>query len=70
MRTRCTRIFILLSVFVLVSVVVVSGQRSRSAQHSEQHNMRLIGYHDLQGRSAYQPVIQEQEGRAYGMAGH
>jgi hypothetical protein len=32
--------------------------------------MRLVGYHDLQGRSAYQPVIQEQDGRWIAYVGH
>src|SRR6266849_10224133 len=29
----------------------------------ESENMRLLGYHDLQARSTYQPVIHEQFGR-------
>lgn len=29
----------------------------------EGRNMALVGYHDLQGRAAYQPVIQRQDGR-------
>ena len=29
----------------------------------EASNMRLVGYNDLQGRTAYQPVIQKQGSR-------
>ena len=32
--------------------------------------MRLVGYNDLQGRSAYQPVIHEQNGRWIAYIGH
>src|SRR3989441_9469782 len=33
-------------------------------------NMALLGHHDLQGRSAYQPVIHEQNGRWIAYVGH
>lgn len=33
-------------------------------------NMRLVGAHDLQGRSAYQPVIRAQDGRWIAYIGH
>ena len=36
----------------------------------EAHNMELAGYSDLQGRSAYQPVIQQQDGRWIAYIGH
>lgn len=29
-------------------------------QGAEMHNMRLVGFHDLQGRGSYQPVVQRQ----------
>ncbi len=32
--------------------------------------MRLVGYSDLQGRSAFQPVIVEQNGRWIAYVGH
>jgi hypothetical protein len=37
---------------------------------AEAHNMALAGYNDLQGRSAYQPVIQQQDGRWIAYVGH
>ena len=36
----------------------------------EQRNMRLVGMDDLQGRSAYQPVIHQQGGRFIAYVGH
>ena len=41
------------------------------AQHAASAaNMVLLGHHDLQGRSAYQPVIHEQNGRWIAYVGH
>ncbi|MGB5079127.1 MAG: hypothetical protein WBO23_00095, partial [Burkholderiales bacterium] len=37
---------------------------------AEKRNLELLGYHDLQGRSAYQPVIQRQGGRWIAYVGH
>jgi hypothetical protein len=37
---------------------------------AEQHDMRLVGAHDLQARSAYQPVIHQQGGRFIAYVGH
>jgi len=37
---------------------------------ADQHDMRLVGYSDLQGRSAYQPVIQRQGDRFIAYVGH
>ena len=36
----------------------------------EAANMRLVGYHDLQARSAYQPTIHQQDGRWIAYIGH
>ncbi|HEV7618681.1 MAG TPA: hypothetical protein VGO51_11330 [Burkholderiaceae bacterium] len=42
-----------------------------SAQHAEEaKNMELVGYSDLQARSAYQPTIQNQNGRWIAYVGH
>ncbi len=40
------------------------------AQQAEQRNMRLVGYDDLQARSAYQPVIARQGDRWIAYIGH
>jgi hypothetical protein len=42
-----------------------------AAQHGQEaNNMRLLGHHDLQARSAYWGVIQEQDGRWIAYVGH
>jgi len=41
-----------------------------AAQPAEQRNMSLVGQHDLQARSAYQPVIQRQGSRWIAYVGH
>ncbi len=40
------------------------------AQQPESRDMKLTGFHDLHGRGAYQPVIQEQGGRWIAYIGH
>src|SRR5438270_5066253 len=41
------------------------------AQHgASASNMALVGHHDLQGRSAYQPFIKESRGRWIAYVGH
>lgn len=41
-----------------------------TGQRAEQKDMRLVGYNDLQGRSAYQPIIQKQGDRWIVYIGH
>ena len=36
----------------------------------ESQDMRLVGYNDLQARSGYQPVIQQQSSRWIAYVGH
>ncbi len=48
----------------------MSSQWARAANTAEHRNMRLVGHHDLQGRSAYQPVIQQQGSRWIAYVGH
>jgi hypothetical protein len=47
---------------------VASGGAGTSA--AEAKDMALVGYHDLQARSAYQPVVREQSGRWIAYIGH
>ncbi|HSN39680.1 MAG TPA: hypothetical protein VLT92_05745 [Burkholderiales bacterium] len=42
----------------------------RAQQQAEKKDMELVGYNDLQARSAYQPVINEQNGRWIAYIGH
>src|SRR5471030_447909 len=39
------------------------GLLAQEQDQAEKLNMELVGYHDLQGRSAYQPVVHAQGGR-------
>jgi hypothetical protein len=67
--------------FALASVAVLSliagcqssGPRAAGeyrADRQEAHNMRLLSHHNLQARSAYQPVIHQQGDRWIAYVGH
>jgi hypothetical protein len=47
-----------------------SAQMQKVGDPPEANNMRLVGYSDLQGRSAYQPTIQHQGDRWIAYIGH
>src|SRR5215470_8032673 len=47
-----------------------TGSRPYRADQVESKNMQLVGYSDLQGRSAYQPVIHHQGNRWIAYVGH
>src|SRR5450759_488398 len=53
-----------------VTASAVLAQGSKPGQRAEAKNMKLVGYNDLQVRSAYQPVIVEQKGRWIAYIGH
>jgi len=55
--------------FALAALVApfTAGAQDNKA---EKRNMELVGYHDLQGRSAYQPIIHSQGGRWIAYVGH
>ena len=62
-----------LSAALLLATLGASrGLRAQSSglRPAEAHNMRLVGFHDLQGRSAYQPTLHEQGGRWIAYIGH
>jgi hypothetical protein len=52
----------------LLLFVAAAGVPAR--QQAEKKDLELAGYHDLQGRGAYQPVIAEQSGRWIAYIGH
>src|SRR5258708_12805050 len=55
----------------MVLATLVAFTPPGHAQHAaSSSNMVLLGHHDLQGRSAYQPVIHEQNGRCIAYVGH
>jgi len=47
-----------------------AAQAPPPAREAEQRDMRLVGHDDLQGRSAYQPVIHHQGTRWIAYVGH
>jgi hypothetical protein len=59
-----------------VRYIVLCGMLGATSMHAwpqhaaEARNMELVGYSDLQGRSAYQPTIREQNGRWIAYIGH
>jgi len=57
--------FCLTAAIVLSLCVVAFGQ-----QKAEKNNMDLVGYNDLQARSAYQPMIRKQGNRWIAYIGH
>jgi len=54
--------------FTVLAAALASG--GALAQKEEKRNMELVGHHDLQGRSAYQPVIHKQGRRWIAYVGH
>jgi hypothetical protein len=60
---------------LLVAALVVlpratSAQAPQLGDPPEARNMALVGTHDLQARSAYQPLVREQNGRWIAYIGH
>jgi len=48
----------------------VLGATVAAQQQAEKNNMELVGFHDLQGRSAYQPFVHKQGERWIAYIGH
>src|SRR5260221_7956466 len=61
MRYRCSTFAVLL---------VCGSAFAQTAEKPESHDMELVGYDDLQGRSAYQPLVHRQGGRWIAYIGH
>ncbi len=55
---------------VTAALVAVIVAFSGAAAAAESRDMALVGFHDLQGRGAYQPVIHRQDGRWIAYVGH
>ena len=51
-------------------VVPAAAQQQHIGDQPEALNMRLVGYNDLQARSAYQPTIHQQGDRYIAYIGH
>src|SRR5207253_3092988 len=62
-------------IVVYFAVVLLCGGGYSAAQTVpgralEARDMALVGFNDLQGRSAYQPIIQQQGGQFIAYIGH
>ena len=58
------------SLIAFVALAIGLGTITAAQQRSEQRDMALVGYSDLQARSAYQPVIHKQGDRWIAYVGH
>jgi hypothetical protein len=56
---------------MLFAIALAIAAFPASAQHrAESKNLELVGFNDLQARSAYQPVIENKNGRWIAYIGH
>ncbi len=53
-----------------ISVAATAAGPAANTTKPESNNMKLVGYSDLQGRTAYQPTIQKQGNRWIAYVGH
>src|SRR5262250_640676 len=53
-----------------IAILVLLSIAEAAQQKPEKNNMELVGYNDLQARSAYQPTIHKQGGRWFAYIGH
>jgi hypothetical protein len=61
---------IAIGIVILGAVSITPGVRLTAQQRPELHDMQLVGYNDLQARSAYQPIIHKQRDRWIAYIGH
>ncbi len=69
MRNRSVGVVVLGFVFAACAAVSVVAQ-NKTENKPESKNMELLGWNDLQGRSAYQPTIHHQGNRWIAYIGH
>jgi hypothetical protein len=65
-----TRQFLLIAGYLAAASAAQAQQSQKVGAPPEASNMKLAGYSDLQGRSAYQPTIQRQGDRWIAYIGH
>jgi hypothetical protein len=58
------------SLIAFVALAIGLGTITAAQQRAEQRDMALVGYNDLQARSAYQPLIKKQGDRWIAYIGH
>jgi hypothetical protein len=61
---------LLLASMIVLAAAPALAQQQKIGDPPEASNMRLVGYNDLQARSAYQPVIHKQGDRYIAYIGH
>jgi len=54
----------------VIAALLGASPMARAQHGASASNMALVGHHDLQGRSAYQPFIKESRGRWIAYIGH
>jgi len=66
MKNYCLSMHIVVVIIVFTFAPLAFAQDTENSipEHTEEsRNMSLLGYHDLQGRPAYQPVIEQHNGK-------
>jgi len=58
------------SLFIATACIALLASPALAQSKPEARDMALLGYNDLQARSAYQPTIHEQSGRWIAYIGH
>jgi hypothetical protein len=66
--TRILHLSVALAALTVLTIVPASAQKIGDAPEAK--NMRLVGFNDLQARSAYQPTIHKQGDRYIAYVGH
>src|SRR6185369_12091506 len=61
---------LMVAVLALVAGGVVRVESQAPRRDAEAQDMRLVGHHDLQARSAYQPLVHQQGGKFIAYVGH
>jgi hypothetical protein len=69
-RTMNLRTLTVLTVVVIIAIAGAQAQTQKIGEAPEAQDMRLVGYNDLQARSAYQPTIHHQKDRWIAYIGH
>jgi len=68
-QSKFLRLSLLLSCSAICIAATAAGPSTETTK-PESRNMKLVGYSDLQGRTAYQPTIQKQGSRWIAYVGH
>src|SRR4029077_1638970 len=70
MKRQFARIVLLLSFIVAGLLTLNVSSAFAIGSTPEARNMRLVGFNNLQARSAYQPIAYQQDGRWIAYIGH